>query len=179
MDTVLCCPNPLFRTEGLISSADGKNCPLLKRASLLKFHAFELRIKMAQLPHPSSGQLGRAIPAPGIAVQSAKAVLWFHWSPTSASTLSCCLLFPTRCWSWELCFLHTNLHISVCFLGKPFPHSHLLPEYLRLREFFSHVFRNCLPSAASPRHVLLSVTTRSAVGQFLNHDAALSHQAPF
>lgn len=47
------------------------------------------------------------------------------------------------------------------------PHCHLLPEYLRLREFFSHLFRSCLPSAAPPCHVLLSVTTHFAAGHFL------------
>lgn len=118
MDTALCCPNPLFRTEGLISSADGKNCPLLKRTFLLKFHAFEIRIKMAQVPHPNSEQLERAIPAPGLSsVQSARTELWLHCQPDFLCYLAA-FSSPQVVWSWGLCLAHTNLCLSVCFLEK-------------------------------------------------------------
>ena len=72
MDTVLCCSHPSFRTEGLVPSAEGKNCPLLKRVSA-QIHASELWIKMAQPSHPNSGQLRKAIPAAELTVASAKA----------------------------------------------------------------------------------------------------------
>lgn len=51
VDTLLCYSNTPFRAEGLISSADGKSYSLLKSV-LAQMHAFELRTKMSQPPHP-------------------------------------------------------------------------------------------------------------------------------
>lgn len=120
--------------------------------------------------HPSSRFL---------AVQSARTVLWLHCSLTSSSILLPSL--PLKRFDPEGCAYHTVICLSVCFLEKltvTFPPGHLLPEYLRLRECFSHLFLSCLPSSVSPGPVLLSVSSHSAMSHFLNRIVALSQQVP-
>lgn len=115
---------------------------------------------MAQLSHPNLGQFVRTIPS------KAQKCLWgpsrHMWSQCSPSSPLLnpaafpSLPSPQGLMPRELClisFLYSNLHLRVCFLGNriaTLPPCHLLLEYLRLRECFSHLFLSCLPSAAPP-----------------------------
>lgn len=114
------------------------------RQPLSPIHAFELRIKMAQPLHLNLGQLGRPPSLQKLRARCKSSQGHTVAAPQPSVSLCPILLPPLPCrgWSPELClisFLYTNLHLRVCYLGKPtvtLPHCHLLPECLRLS--FSH-----------------------------------------
>lgn len=99
---------------------------------------------MAQPLHLNLGQLGRPPSLPKLRARCESSQGHTVAAPQPSVSLCPILLPSLPCWGWspELCllsFLYTNLHLRVCYLGKPtvtLPHCHLLPEYLRLS--FSH-----------------------------------------
>lgn len=88
------------------------SCPLLWPACI---QSVELRIKVAQLPHPNSGHLE--------GLSQLQSSPWGQLRPcyhcTKTHLLSASILLPSafpRCWTLELClisFPHINLHLRV------------------------------------------------------------------
>lgn len=153
------------------------------RQPLCPIHPFELRIKMAQPPQLNLGQLGRAPSLQKLRAHCESSQGHTVAAPQPSFSLSPVLLPSHSCrgWSPELClisFLSTNLHLRVCYLGKPtvtLPHCHLLPEYLTLS--FSHtcswaaclqLFLLSLCLSLSPLTLLLAIAWNSMLSPSRN-----------
>lgn len=95
--------------------------------------------------------------------------MWSHYGTPPPILL---LSLPTRGWSREFCLissLHTIVFLRVCFLGKPaatLPQMSSPSRIFEIEKVFLTFVLSCLPSAASPQHMLLLVTAPFVADSF-------------
>lgn len=144
----------------------------MEESFLIQIHAFELRIKMARPPPAGKGHSSFRAHCgfSSLLVQSSLCVvtLWHPPAPRPILLLS----LPTRGWSREFCLissLHTTVFLRVCFLGKPaatLPQMSPPSRIFEIERVFLTFVLSCLPSAASPQHMLLLVTAPFVADSF-------------